>query len=327
MRTHVVGSWSAVDTPVSGVEEAIRRLRQRHDRGAVRTAVASLVVLVGEDRAEAANVIDVVRKVAARNPIRAVVVSTSPDDAPGIGAQVTVMAAEGDGGSRVFCEDVLLHVRGPATRHLQSVVGPCTLRGVPLITWIPTRLWYRDDELVAAADRILVDTTGRDPVSTFSVALELNHRRPVTDLSWVRLEPWRRVIGRLLSGPAFASFPGGVRRIEFEGEPGHRSLLTGWLTNRLDADPDAVHLVDGDQPTLRIWAEHDGRRMSVTVDSPTGSAQVHGVARLDGRGPPRTAVRANWTPAAILEGALNRPARDAQWEDAVAAALRLTVRG
>jgi hypothetical protein len=33
------------------------------------------------------------------------------------------------------------------------------------------------------------------------------------------------------------------------------------------------------------------------------------------------------TPAAILEGALNRPARDAQWEDAVAAALRLTVRG
>ena len=60
MRTQVVGSWSAVDTPVSGVEEAIRRLRQRHDRGAVRTAVASLVVLVGEDRAEAANLIDVV---------------------------------------------------------------------------------------------------------------------------------------------------------------------------------------------------------------------------------------------------------------------------
>ena len=71
MRTQVVGSWSAVDTPVSGVEEAIRRLRQRHDLGAVRTAVASLVVLVGEDRAEAANLIDVVREVAARNPIRA----------------------------------------------------------------------------------------------------------------------------------------------------------------------------------------------------------------------------------------------------------------
>ena len=67
----------------------------------------------------------------------------------------------------------------------------------------------------------------------------------------------------------------------------------------------------GTSPRWRIWAEHDGRRMSVTVDSPIGSAQVHGVARLDGRGLPWTAVRTNLTPAAILEGALNRPARDA----------------
>ena len=106
--------------------------------------------------------------------------------------------------------------------------------------------------------------------------LELSRQRPVTDLAWVRLEPWRQVLVRLLSGTAFGAFASGVRRIESEGETGHRLLLAGWLMNRLGVAPDVVRVIDAEHPTLRLWAEHDGRHTSIAVDSPVESAEVRG---------------------------------------------------
>jgi glucose-6-phosphate dehydrogenase assembly protein OpcA len=328
IRTRVVGSWSALDTAVENVDEAIRLLRARHERGQVRTAVASLVVHVDADLAAAVKVVDLIREFAAGNPIHAVVVSTFPDDEPGIDAQVTVLAADGDGGSRVCGEEVVLRVRGPATRHLLSVVGPCTLHGVPVVAWFPTQQPHPDDELVAAADRVLIDSTGRKAAAAFRGDLELSRRLPVTDLAWVRLESWRHLLVRLLGGTTFGAFASGVQRIESEGETGHRLLLAGWLMNRLGVEPGAVRVIDAEQPTLRLWAEHDGRHASITVDRPVESAEVRAVARLDARGSsPRTLVRPIWSPVAVLERALNRRARDAVWEEAVIAALQLAARG
>jgi glucose-6-phosphate dehydrogenase assembly protein OpcA len=322
IRTRVVGSWSALDTAVESIDEVIRQLRTRHPRGQERAAVASLVVLVEADPAQATKLVEVVREVAAYNPIRAVVVSTLPDAEPGIDAKVTVLAADSDGGSRVCGEDVVLHVRGPAANHLLSVVGPCTLRGVPFVVWFPTRPPHPHDELVAAADRVLVDSTRHD-AAAFLECAELSRRQPVTDLAWVRLEPWRQVLGRLLSGIAFGAFASGVRRIESEGEIGHRLLLAGWLMNRLGVAPEVIRLVDAEQPMLRLWAEHDGHHASIAVDS-VESAEVRGVAQSDARGSVRrTLVRPIWSPVAVLERALNRRTRDAVWEEAVVGALRL----
>jgi glucose-6-phosphate dehydrogenase assembly protein OpcA len=327
IRTHVVGSWSARDTTVEHINEVIWQLRARHQRGQVRAAVASLVVHAGADSAEASKLVEVVREVAASNPIHAVVVSTLPDAEPGIDAQVTVMAADGDGGSRVCGEDVVLRVRGPAARHLHSVVGPCTLRGVPLVAWFPTQPPHPDDELVAVADRVLVDSSRRDPATTLQVCLELSRRRPVTDLAWVRLEPWRRLLVRLLGGSPFGAFASGVERIESEGENAQRLLLVGWLTNRLGVTPDVVRVIDAERPALRLWAEHDGRHASIAVDSPAESAEVRGVALSDEQGSSRrTLVRPIWSPGAVLERALNRRARETAWEDAVVEALRLVAR-
>jgi glucose-6-phosphate dehydrogenase assembly protein OpcA len=324
IRTHVVGSWSALNTEVESVDAVIRQLRARLERGQVRTAVASLVVHVGADLREAARLIGVVREFAAYSPIRAVVVSTLPDAEPGIDAQVTVLATDGDGASRVCGETVVLRVRGPAAGHVLSVVGPCTLRGVPVVAWFPTQPPHPNDELVAVADRVLVNSAQRDAATAFRVCVDLSRRQPVTDLLWVRLEPWRQLFVRLLDGAAAGAFASGVRRIESGGEIGGSLLLAGWLSNSLGVAPDIIRVIDAEQPTLRLWADDDERHARITVESRVDTGEVRGVALSGARGSTRrTLVRPIWSPVAVLERALNQPARDAVWEDAVAGALRL----
>jgi glucose-6-phosphate dehydrogenase assembly protein OpcA len=323
-RTRVVGEWSALNTDVESVDTAIRELRERHHRGQVRTAVASLVVHAGADLVEAARLTSVIREVAACSPIRAVVVSTLPDAEPGIDAQVAVLATDGDGGSRVCGETVVLQVRGAAASHLLSVIGPCTLRGVPLVAWFPTQPPHPNDELAALADRVLVDSAGRDPATVFRVCLERSRRQPVTDLVWVRLEPWRQLLVRLLGGTASGAFASGVRRIESAGEIGSSLLVAAWLRNSLGVASDAVHVTDAEQPMLRLWAVHDDRHASITIDSRVDTGEVRGVALSDARGSPRrTLVRSIWSPVVVLERALDQPARDAVWEESVEEALRL----
>jgi glucose-6-phosphate dehydrogenase assembly protein OpcA len=324
-RTYVVGSRSALDIDVESVDEVIRQLRARHPRGQVRASVASLVVDVGADLAEAAKLLDVIREVASSIPIRAVVVSTLPDAQPGIDAQIAVLATDGDGGSRVCGEDIVLQVRGPAASHLLSVVGPCTLRGIPVVAWFPTRPPHPNDELVAAADRVLVDSTRGDAATAFPVYLELSRRQPVTDLAWIRLAPWRQNLVRLLSASALGEFASGVRHIESEGETGDRLLLAGWLMSRLGVAPDIVRVIDAEQLTLRLWAEHDERHARIAVERPVES-EVRGVALSDAGGSSRrTLVVPIWSPVAVLERALNQRARDAVWEEALIGALQLAV--
>jgi glucose-6-phosphate dehydrogenase assembly protein OpcA len=225
---------------------------------------------------------------------------------------------------RVCGETVVLQVRGPAASHLLSVVGPCTLRGVPVVAWFPTQPPHPDDDLVAVADRVLVDSTRRDAATAFRVCLELSRRQPVTDLAWVRLEPWRQLLVRLLGGTAPCAFASGVRRIESEGETGRSLLLAGWLMNRLGVASDVVRIIDAEQPTLRLWAEHEERHASIAVDSPVESGEVRGVSLSDARGSSRrTLVRPIWSPVAVLERALNQRARGAVWEESVVGALRL----
>ena len=118
--------------------------------------------------------------------------------------------------------------------------------GIPVVAWFPTRPPHPNDELVAAADRVLVDSTRGDAATAFPVYLELSRRQPVTDLAWIRLAPWRQNLVRLLSASALGEFASGVRRIESEGETGDRLLLAGWLMSRLGVAPGEALFVGDD---------------------------------------------------------------------------------
>jgi glucose-6-phosphate dehydrogenase assembly protein OpcA len=323
----IIGWRKASNIAVATLDEVIRELRTPNERGTQRTTVVTLMVLVDDDLVEAARVTEVVGEIVADNPSLVLVVATFPDDEPGIDAQVSVLGFDDDNGSRVCCESVLLRVRGPATRHLTSVVGPCIRPGVPVVAWFPNRLPRSDEPVLATADRVLIDTSRLDDPATVMFLPDLSQRLPITDLAWVRLEPWRRALVELLTGAPFADFVDGVHHIDSQGEPGPRALLAGWLTSRLRLSNEVVRLVDSDRPMLRVRAEHDGRRATFTIDSRSNAGVASGIARIGAHSSQRRRLALPvWSPATVLARALNRPARDVVWEQAAARALELTTR-
>ena len=320
----MVGSWEATNVVIASIDEAIRELRTRHERGAQRATVMTLVVLVDDDLTEAARAIEMIGEVSADNPTLVLLIATFPEKEPGIDAQISLLALDGDNRSGVCCEAVLLSVRGPAAGYLHSVVEPCIRPGVPVLAWFPNRMPRSDEPALATADRVLVDTRQLHDPATFTFLLNLSERLPVTDLAWVRLEPWRRVLVELLTGAPFSDYADGVHHIDSEGPPGHRSLLAGWLVSRLQLSPEVVRLVDSDRSTLRVRAEHDRRHATFLIDSRSNTGEAYGVTRVGARSSQRrTLVLPDWSPATVLERALNRPARDVVWEQAAATALKL----
>jgi glucose-6-phosphate dehydrogenase assembly protein OpcA len=89
-------------------------------------------------------------------------------------------------------------------------------------------------------------------------------RRPVVDLSWFRLRPWREVLASLFEGGS-RPFVHGVETAEVRGKAGPRRLLAGWLADRLQLPRRAFHIVDADHAAIRLVARADGHRGEFSV--------------------------------------------------------------
>ncbi len=359
----VLGSWQATDVTAGQVERALSSLRRHERRAAVRASVVTLVVVVA-DQAEADAALGVVHDLGTRHPSRTIVLvvghhrvrgpeggrASGRRDAAtgrvksGRDAVVTVRAVES--GGRIFTfEDVVLTVRAQGRHHLDSVVEPFTLPDVPMVVWLPSRLPSPGDPLMAAANVVVVDSravpagpdagsAGSDELAVADAVLSasavLARRIPVADLSWARLEPWRRLLAGMFEGPATRDFVRGVERAVVTGNPGPRLLLGGWLLQRLALLPQQVRLEPADHVTMRIDARVDGRSASFSVERPREERIL--VARTDVHGGMRVAqkvtMRRRW-PALALATALTQVGHDRSYEEALAGAraLRVAARG
>jgi glucose-6-phosphate dehydrogenase assembly protein OpcA len=324
--TQSLGTWAEENTSVGAVEEAVGNLRRKGVRGAVRTAVLTLVALVDGDQSESAFVVDTVREMSARHPTHAIVITTDPGAPRGLDAEVQLHAVDREGSSVCF-EDVLLHVRGPAAGHLDSVVEPFTLPDLPCVVWLPTRLPTLDERILGAADRVIVDSRFLGETSVFGDLVAVSRRLPVTDLSWVRLTPWRELLAGLFEGGEFRPFVHGVRSVTVVGKTGPRHLLGGWLVSRLGLKPAAVHFEEGEHVSMDVVAEHDGRTARFSVERRSDEREVHASAEIAGGPSHRRTLRLRDRSAARVLGlALARMGHDPVWEQAVAAAVEVSGR-
>lgn len=318
-----LGSWEAERVTVSQVESALSDLRRHEQRAAVRTSVLTLVVVVDE-REEADQALEVVRRMGGRHPSRTIVVVASEDEGSGMDASLVVHVAESEGRTVCF-EDLVLDVRGPARHHLDSVVEPFTLPDLPVAVWLPSRLPSLGDPLLDTADRIVIDTravpTADDVLPRVS---SLARRLPVTDLSWVRLAPWRSLLAGLFEGSVNRPFVDGVRDAEIDGHAGPRVLLGGWLLQRLRLSRAHVHLREAEHVSIRLTATADGKDGHFCVSRPDDTREIRAEVAIEGR-PPMTQtlrMRDRW-PARALADALTQMGRDVVYEAAVAGALEL----
>ncbi|MGI9022993.1 MAG: glucose-6-phosphate dehydrogenase assembly protein OpcA [Acidimicrobiales bacterium] len=320
-----IGSWEQDDVTVAGVEAALSELRRNEQRAAVRTSVLTLVAVV-DDQAKADAALEVVYDLGARHPSRTIVLVVGDDDEGGSGldacASVHVVERQG---TAICYEDIVLGVRGPARHHLDSIVETFTLPDLPVVLWVPSRLPATGDPLLDAADRLVVDSRavpeGADVLTRIAA---LGRRLHVTDLSWIRLSPWRSLLAGLFEGGVNRPFLGGVRDVHVTGNFGPRHLLGGWLLESLCLQREAVSLSPAEHVSIRVSSVVDGRRGEFVVERAGAERTIGSCIDIDG-GPcvrQTLRMRRQW-PALSLAGALTRVGEDVTYRRALSGALEL----
>jgi glucose-6-phosphate dehydrogenase assembly protein OpcA len=320
-----LGSWEGGGVTVAQVTDALSELRRHEPRAAVRTSVLTLVAVV-HDPGAATTTIDIVRELGTRHPSRTLVlvVDDAGADETAVNASVSVHALE-NATNPVCFEEIVLRVRGPLCWHLDSLVEPFTLPDLPVAVWLPDRLPALGDPLLDTADRIVVDTrvVGDQP-DAFARVARLLRRLPVTDLSWVRLQPWRSLLAGLFEGRASRPFLDHVSDVEVAGHFGPRHLLAGWLMATLGLTRAHVHIQEAKHVSIRISAVHDGRLGRFAVVRPGDARIIHASVEIEA-GPSidqTLRMRDRW-PSRSLAEALTRMGHEPVYERALRGALAL----
>ena len=341
-RSITIGSWEAENVSIGHVERALSDLRRHEQRAAVRASVLTLVA-VTQSQAEADLVRSIIHDLGIRHPSRTLVVvleKTDPlapaGDGPGsvdtgsgetgVDAALWVHALEHDGRAVCF-EEVRLLVRGPARFHLDSIVGPFALPDVPLVVWLPASLPSPGDPLLDVADRLVVDSRAADEGGgdVLARAAMLTRRLPVTDLSWIRMAPWRSLLAGLFEGSVNRPFLDGVDRVEVAGNRGPRQLLGGWLLRRLGLTTARVELKPAAHVSVCIEAtDPHGRRGKFCVMRKGAARVITSTVDIED-GPHLEQVlqmQERW-PALALAGALTNVGHDEPYEEALAGSREL----
>ena len=156
-------------------------------------------------------------------------------------------------------------------------------------------------------------------------AAVLARRLPVTDLSWIRMAPWRSLLAGLFEGSVNRPFLDAVDRVEVAGNRGPRQLLGGWLLRRLALPPARVELKPAAHVSVCIdGTDTQGRRGSFCVMR-TGAERVISSSVDIEDGPHLEQIlrmQERW-PALALAGALTNVGHDEPYEEALAGAREL----
>lgn len=325
----VVDSWEGSGVRLGEVVAAVAELRHRSlTRPATRTTVMTLVVVASSD--EGAQMADqAIHALGGHHPARVVLVRADPDQAATLDAKAelySIARTADDGAHPVALEEVTLAVGGQAALHLDSLVDAFTLADLPTVVWYADALPDPADSLLSIAGAVMVDSRDADDAVALRRLLELARRRPVVDLSWIRLEPVRDLLGGLFDPPALRAYVSAVTKATVKGKSGPRHLLGGWLVAQLGLVSHQVKLIE---------ARHVEVTLEAHIDAEVGTFDV---GRLENR-------RAVWAGATVSTGpcprqilplpddrlpsalasALTRLRSDGVWERALSAAGSLAV--
>ena len=259
--------WSGQAVDVQAIDAALERLREKAADAApaegaalgTRTSVLTLVAYA-LDAAAAQRASETIAALPEYHPSRSIVVLAQPsDDEPAIDARLSAHCHIAPGLEGQVCfEEVELTVMGRAARHLHSVVLPLLVPDLPVYSWwsgdLPGDLHLLDD-ILGASDRFIVDSTRfSDAQSGLPCLARLvqDTATAVSDLSWTRLNPWRRLITQFFDSPSLRPYLDSLTNVDIEhvaGSAAQALLLTGWLAARLGWRPEGK-----ENEAYRLWS-------------------------------------------------------------------------
>ena len=260
------------DATIRDVERALGELRgalvMDGEHFGLRTSVMTHMAWVPEPWVDAA--MDTLGGLQERHPSRTIVVFPDPAaerDALDADVDLRCFTTGGEGGSVCF-EVIQLHLRGPRASFPGSVVAPL------LITDLPVFLRWRGelafgaselDELLGLADRLIVDCSEwTEPERDLARLPELFDRAAVSDIAWLRLDPWRLTLARLWPGIAR------LERLRVVGPRAEALLLAGWLGGRLGRDVELEHVEADELDEVEV----DGEPVQPVAAGPESSSDL-----------------------------------------------------
>lgn len=305
---------TAVD--IGNIERELRQLWKNNaaeagGQAVTRALTLNLVARV-RDRETGDRVSDVVQRLTASHPNRAVLAVVRPDEAEAhldAYVQANCLLA-GPGVPQVCGEQITIEARGGATAQMASLVLPLLVPDLPVALWLPGAGPFGDPllgRLRGVIDRLIVDSRefaapARElaAMGAFERAAhegeESGFRHPaLSDLSWAALTPWRELTAQFFDTRPLLPH---LRRIDHvtidyvpagEGfNPNQALLLAGWLADCLNWAPleEAVS-VEGETLRLHLRRRAVGVGPSairlVTIDvrpTPTRPGAGPGIASL-----------------------------------------------
>jgi glucose-6-phosphate dehydrogenase assembly protein OpcA len=242
---------------VAEIERELLRMRRAADgrapetpRAVARASVLNLVVYAPR-RAHAERATKTLGALAARHPLRAIVLYHDESGARELEADVSLHChLPRAAGPQVCFEQIVVQTRRAAGHRLRSIVVPLLIPDLPVFLWwtgTPTTGERRFEDLRALAHRLIVDSAevARPAVALHALSdlvARTDSAFGITDFNWTRLTAWRELIAQFFDVTDWRGFLdsiSGVRigfAVDMDGREIHPSqalLLLGWLAGRL----------------------------------------------------------------------------------------------
>jgi glucose-6-phosphate dehydrogenase assembly protein OpcA len=248
--------WRGADVTIAEVLAALDAIRKKfaHEEAGTselphpRNCVMTLIAVASDDQQER-RAQRVSRMVGALHPAQLIVIRERAELRGGhIEASISTDVERPPDLCAVECELVTLRVRGGAGEHLDALIDPLLMSGVPTYLWwvgTPPFGTRELDDALKICDALVVDSARFDaPYHSFlalaRLATSRHQRLGVADYQWSRLSPWRETIAQFFSPVERRVFLSGISEvgIDYAGEGrGNRvaaALLTGWIASALD---------------------------------------------------------------------------------------------
>lgn len=249
--------WKGDDVTIGDVLNALNEARRKFayaarsegdDHPHPRNCVMTLIAVAPDEKREDFALRSAM-DIATHHPSLAIVIRDQPNIRQGlIRATVSAHPVSGPFNKPAPCELVTLHVHGGAGSHLDALVDPLLVSGVPTYLWWLGTPEFGSEELhdaVKICDALVIDSsTFERPYQSFiglANLVDRSHKRlGVADFQWVRLTPWRETIAQFFATSDRTELMRSISEvgIDYAGEGrGNRvaaALLLGWLASALD---------------------------------------------------------------------------------------------
>ena len=198
------GVWSARDTTPADIESALLKLmhdRPDEERMQAPARVLNLIVVIDKVwKGEISNRLDRINR---DNPARTILVVVE-EGKKSLDAWATLVNEPSNepGVQSVFRERIEINCGTDELEHLDTVVYPVLATEVGSVVWSPHGHPEAVDALRGLANSVLIDSLEYpDWRTALERSLELSEHLEVSDLAWLRSNPWRERMAAAFDPP------------------------------------------------------------------------------------------------------------------------------